>query len=229
LLLKLILRLFLFCTASLFAVDAKQSAIELAELNFELVKLFKTEYPSMSVQNLIIEPASAIGSKNLKFERIEIAQVALKQSSGMFSVVFADGLRQSRVFFRYKLTAEVETIKAAKDIQKDAVIESSDIEMSKIPFVGVKDKFAQKNEIVGFVAKRYIKAGGIIGSKDAVKQATIKRGAVVTAMILEGELELEFEAVAMEDALMGQNIGIKGKNGKIYKGVVLSPSRVSIR
>jgi flagellar basal body P-ring formation protein FlgA len=214
---------------TLFAVDAKQGVVELAELNFELVKLFKAEYPSMSVQNLIIEPASAIGSKNLKFERIEIAPVALRQPNGMFSVVFADGLRQSRVFFRYKLTAEIEVIRASKDIQKDSIIESGDVEMVKTPFVGVKDKLTQKNEIVGLVAKRYVKAGGVISSKDAVKQATIKRGAVVTAMILEGELELEFEAVAMEDALMGQSLSIKGKNGKIYKGVVVSPSRVSIR
>jgi flagella basal body P-ring formation protein FlgA len=226
---KKVLLFVIFCTASLFAIELKHGTVELAELNFELVKLFKAEYPTMTVQNLTIEPASSIDGRNHKFERIEISQGALRQPNGMFSAVFADGLRQSRVFFRYKLTAEVEIVKASRDIQKDAIIEDSDLEVAKISFVGAKDKPSQKHELVGMVAKRYIKAGSAMVSKDATRQATIKRGSIVTATILEGELELEFEATALEDALMGQSLSVKGKNGKIYKGIVVAPSRVSIK
>jgi len=225
---KVVLQL-LFFTVSLFAVEAGQGTYNLAELNFELIKVFKAEYQTMSVQNLAIEPASTAGAKLGKFARIEISQGALRQPSGMFSAVFYDGAREVRVFFRYKLAAEVEIVKASKDIPKDALIEDGDIESVSMPFVGVKDKLLQKADVVGLAAKRYIRVGGIIGPKDVTKQPVVKRGSMVTAVVADSELELEFEATALEDGIAGQNLSVKGKNGKIYKAIVIGPSRVSIK
>jgi len=229
LLLKKILLSLIFCATSIFAIEAKQSTFNLAELNFELIKVFKAEYPTMVVQNLAIEPASSASAKLGKFERIEIPQGALRQSSGMFSAVFDNGAREIRVFFRYRLTAEVEIVKAVKDIPKDALIEDGDIESIMVPFAGIKDKLLQKADILGLAAKRYIRVGGIIGPKDATKQPIVKRGSMVTAVVADADLELEFEATALEDGIVGQNLSVKGKNGKIYKAVVVGPSRVGIR
>jgi flagella basal body P-ring formation protein FlgA len=223
---KLLLLLFvsLLCFGS-----QKNVGLDLSELNFELVKLYKSEYPSMIIKNITIEPAMNVQLNVPKLQRLELSPNAIKQASGMFSAVFIDSGLEKRIYFRYRILADIEVAKATHDIPRDKKIDISDVEFLFIPFERSYDKSISRDDINGMSAKRFIKTDTIIKNSDFIKTPIVIRNTTVVATLIEGELELDFEALALEDGSMGQIISVKNKNGKVYKGVVSGPSRVSIK
>jgi len=219
----------LFIIVNCFSAD-KNISIDLSELNFEVLKLYSAEYPSIVIKNLSITPASNTVIREPKLLRVDLSQNAIKQSQGMFSALFADkDNNEYKVYFRYRLLADVEVARAARDIPRDKKIDNDDIEFVLIPFERMVRKSVLKDEVSGTSAKRLIKVGSVITQSDLIKTPIVMRNSTIVANIIEGELELEFEAVAMEDGSMGQVINIKNKNGRAYKAVVTGPSKVSVK
>lgn len=208
----------------------KYSSLDSAELNFELLKLFKNEYKSMVVKNLIISQASNVEIKSPKLLKLETSANTLKQSQGMFSAIYEDNIKKEhRVYFKYKLIAELEVCRAAKDIPRSARLNLDDVVSSYISFEKSAFKNLSKEEIVGLSTKRFIKEGNIITLLDVGKVPIVVRNSNIVALVTEGELEIEFEAMSIEDGIMGQIITIKSKNGKSYKAEVVGESRVKIK
>ncbi len=215
----------IFC----FAID-KSVSVDLSELNFEVLKAYKNEYQGINIKNLSLEQASSAQAKQLKLLRVELSQNALKQSYGMFSAIYSDeSNREVRIYFRFKIFADVEVVKATRDIIRDKKIESGDIEVGLAAFERNVCRSVSRDGVVGMSARRFIKAGNTITKDDVSQPFLVNRNSTVVVAIREGELEVEFEATAMEDGAMGQLINVKNKNGKVYKAEVVGLSSVSIK
>ncbi len=207
----------------------KDRGFDLSELNFELVKLYSSEYPGIIIKNITIEPATNISLASPKLLRIDLTRNSLKQSSGIFSAIYLDSKVEKRLYFRYRMMADVEVAKASRDISRDKKIDKEDVEFVLIPFERMFRKSISKDEMQDVSATRFIKAASIIAQSDFVKTPVVLRNSSVIASVDDSDLELEFEAVAVEDGSVGQMVTIKNKNGKTFRAVVVGPSRVNVK
>lgn len=222
--------LFIFILTGMFCFGIpSDTKVDLSELNFEVVKAYTTEYPSIKIKNISIEPALRVALMAPKFLKLELTPNSMRQPNGMFSALYLDDGIEKRLFFRYRISAEIETARATRDIARDKKIESDDLEFVLIPLERYFKKSISREDISAISAKRLIKAGSIVTQADFMKTPLVIRNSSVVATVMEGELELDFEAVSIEDGGMGQMVTVKNKNGKMFKAMVIGPSRVRVR
>ncbi len=88
----------------------------------------------------------------------------------------------------------------------------------------VKAEFSFKN----YRAKKMIRKGGILFREDVETVPLIESGMPVKAKFVEGNVVIEFRAVARQDGWKNQIIKIKTKKNKTYSAKVLDKNNVLI-
>jgi flagella basal body P-ring formation protein FlgA len=195
-----------------------------------LINKFKTTYPTMSLNSLHIAP---IGSKprgyeHYKMKTIYISKASLKKSSGTFSVLYTDGIKERKRFFKYLVDAKIAVYKASQYLKKGTPLDESDLSYEEILFDNIRFTPITKKNIYGYSAKRDIKVGEIITTKDIKIIPDVKRGQSLEATLYSEGVFVNFSVTAMQDGLIGDIIRVKKGTKKSFKARIISPSNVDI-
>lgn len=132
----------------------------------------------------------------------------------------------------FKVAVMVEALTATGTIHKGDIISLQNTALRQIEanstrdFLG-SDVFDSKDPIV---AKRTIMPGSIIGTNDIANQTAVKKGDMVTLVVLCGNVKLATTAEAQQDACKGDSVMVKAdiSSGQV-RGKVVEPGLVEIR
>ena len=219
---KISLLLIIFST-SLFATDMDRMRIS-------LINKFKTTYPTMSINSLHIAP---IGSKprgyeSYKMKEIYISRASLKKSSGTFSVLYTSATKERKRFFKYLVDAKIAVYKANRSLKRGTALDEGDLSYEDKVFDNIRFTPITQNNIYGYSARRNIRDGEIITTKDIKIIPDIKRGQSLDATLYSEGVAVNFSVTAMQDGSVGEVIRVKKAHNKSFKAKITSSSSVDV-
>jgi flagella basal body P-ring formation protein FlgA len=200
------------------------------ELREAIKAEYAKEYQTITFVDIKIVETSKEDSNTLILKGLDIQKQNLQRNSGIVLAIFEDEKRiQKKTFIRYEIEALVEVTKAKYNLPKDKIIVIDDVAFENIQFKHFYSKPVTKQEISALLTKRFIPSGTLLTQKDVGKAPLIKKGTTVSATMTQDALEIELEAVAMEDGNANETINIRTKNGKIMRALVDKDGKVVIK
>jgi flagella basal body P-ring formation protein FlgA len=200
----------------------------------ELKDLFAKElreyHKSIKIRSIDIEPKNdlrfPIEKKNIK--GIVVTKQAVKKSNGSFYLLY-EKENERRVYFEFKVDAELVCLKANRAINKKETIKAEDVTIELMPFRRLKAFLASKEDLGSHMLKRYVRSGDIIYKRDLSKNTLVRKNSKLKALIIDGGVELFFDVVALRDGDIGDVIEVRKPNGKQYSAIITAKNRVKIK
>ncbi|NPA73863.1 MAG: flagellar basal body P-ring formation protein FlgA [Epsilonproteobacteria bacterium] len=197
-----------------------------------LRRIFKKRYPHIKIKSLTVKALNSFPQdfKNYKFYKIEVSKYALQKNDGTFAVLYKNSDdRTLRVYFRFKIVAKVTVFKAKNNITNGKILTSKDYEKKEVDFDKIPSNILSLDKDGEIVAKTFIKKGKILTSYMVKKKTLIRKKDVVTAVIKSGALKVEFEATALNDANIGDEVRVINSDKKVFKAIAIDKGLVEIR
>ncbi|WP_300363182.1 flagellar basal body P-ring formation chaperone FlgA, partial [Hydrogenimonas sp.] len=192
-----------------------------------IVQAYKKRYKTIDIRSVTVKPT---GSKRERFTftpqcSLKLSKSGLRRKSGTFVVKCG----RKRHFFQYALDATIGVYKANHQIKKDKMISLNALEYDVIPFVRLHD-IPLSDPIEGrYVARQNIAPGKIVTRKMVQPIPAVTKNERVLCVYEDGPVHIEFEATAMQNGYIGDNITVKKTDGRAIRGVVTGRKRVEIR
>jgi flagella basal body P-ring formation protein FlgA len=145
------------------------------------------------------------------------------------SVQVHDLHSKKRYFLKYSLKATVKLFKARHNINRGRILTQIDVRYAPIEFTRLKSMpfdFKQKTDIR--LKKRLLK-GKIIYNKDVEQLPAVLKGSLVLVSLVTGTVHLEFQATALRDAHIGDEIYVEKRDKKRLRVKVIGKNQVEIQ
>ena len=224
------MRLRLLLSLLFLAVTLLASPQQEAKIRSILESRFQQHYPTLQIHAITLKPATSLITK---LQAYEVADVALsrddlRRSRGNVMVTLQKGDKRRKLYFRYRIDADITLYAAATTLQKERAI-TPDVAIRKtVPFTLLYHQPIDDKDFYRYVAKQRIKAGTIL-TRDKLKRGSdISRNDTVTAIIRDGGVALTFEARALQSGNVGDIIKIRKDYKRQFKARIISNTRVEV-
>ena len=144
---------------------------------------------------------------------------------GIFYIKTPDN---KKLFFNYLINAEISVYQTTKEIQKGEELSNFNLQKKSI----ILDKFKaepvielQKNH---YEAKHRLKKGLILTQRDIRRLYLVKRGDNVIVTLHNNDLEIVFNAKALQSGRLGETISVLHKNNKKVRVRVIGKNRAEV-
>jgi len=150
--------------------------------------------------------------------------------SSSFSIVFQiDGKTVKNCTIRGKLEAMAEVVTARANMRKGTIITADQLKITRLDISRIDKPYLAIDHVVGMQAKRTIRAGKPIDSRNVELRPVIKKGEPVKIIANKGSLQISTNGIAIMDGRPGQFIRVKNINSsKLIYCKVDSPGIVSV-
>lgn len=183
-------------------------------------------YQTMQINSIELDIPREESLAEFEVESMDLNSNRLRRDSGSFNVVFKRADEIERVYIRYKIDADILILKANRDIKRDELITKSDFSEELIKFDSLYHK--PLTEIEDLIARTYIREGRVLTEGVVERAPAIYRGQRVKAIMKDGYISIKFEAISLEDGLIGESIRVKNLSGVNFNAKVISNSKVEI-
>lgn len=135
------------------------------------------------------------------------------------------------VYLPARIRVFTEVISTARTLSRGTSISPADIvpiraELSELRY----GYFLNKEDVIGKVVKRTIKAGTPLSPHRIKEPLLVRRGEEVTIVAVTGALKVRVKGKAMQDAIKGQIIPVRNNRSKrIVQAVAVESGTVSVR
>ena len=120
---------------------------------------------------------------------------------------------------------------AASPLARGEAITEEDIQQAKRDINKLRRGFySDKDDLIGMIAKRSIRAGTIFSNKHLSPPLIIKKGDNVNIIARTGSIVIKMGGKAMSDGIEGQRIRVKNNSSrKIINAIAVTPGIVKVR
>lgn len=189
---------------------------------------------------VFLKAASKGGQKAPAWKRIEMTPAAFGVSGvivtperlayGIDSVTLGIRTPGGMVFRLFQLKWFAPVAVATRDIRRKEAIRPEDLKVEILPY---RRSFGENpgdvSVLCGKVAKRTIKAGETVSSRDVEERNIVERGESLTLIARSGSVEAKIEGLAMESGREGDVIRVRiPRYRRDSRGLVLGPNLVLI-
>jgi len=196
-----------------------------------LKKSFKREYPSIKIKSVSVHPLNSFPKnfQNYKIADVEISQNALRRNEGTLCVVYKKANGSIRLYFKFKIQAQITLFKAKNNITNGKILSLKDYEPETVNFSRIPSNILKEIGSKKLISRTFIKKGSILTTYMFKKMTLVRKKEPVTAILKEDDgLSLEFSATALSDGDKGDEIKVINKNRKIFKARVVDKGLVEI-
>ncbi len=193
---------------------------------------FLKQYNYFVIKNIDIKPISSFPKDfdKYSFSGIKISNYNLHKSRGTFSVLYKDEKdRVLRVYFKFKIVAKIAVFKAKNNITNGKILYLNDYDEVVVKFDKIPTDIVRFKTLDGYVARTYIRRGKIITSYMIKRKKLIRKKQIVTAVVKNGALSVEFTATALNGGDKGDEIKIMNESRKIFRAIVKDRDLVEIK
>ncbi|GHS89701.1 hypothetical protein FACS189487_10450 [Campylobacterota bacterium] len=188
-----------------------------------LADRFIENYPLITIGDIKIKPNSFGGIDDLEIVDIEISANNLKRKSGTFAVWFGRGEHKlKKLYFNYEMDASLSVIKAAKTIERGAIISTSNTIEISADFDKINAKPIDKALFGKIAAKSRIKSGGIITESMISVLPDVPRNTRITVELVKNGIRISFLAVTQKNADIGDIVEVKDKDKKVFRARIIN-------
>ncbi len=215
--------LLIFLSLSLFA-----NPYSLCEQKLALA--YEQVYPNIIINHLQVSSSQALPKdfNSYKLKDISISKALLKREKGSFTAQFITTQNKiKKLRFNFTATCFIDVLVASKDIQRNQKLSSQNTQTQQISLQKAPRDLLSFNP--NLVSKFHIKKGSMLSSYQFKQEKLIKRGENIRAIIKEGALSLEFDAIALQAGDKDELIRIQSKDRKIFTGTIIGAKKVFIK
>ena len=215
-------------------VEAKDgSYLGLDDISKAVVLEFENQGLSDDVELEFFGGQTSFTAENAKTMKIMITDLKVDEDNGKFTAdaeIFADGNSVAKTTLLGRSFMLGDVLVPVKDIAKDEVIKSEDIQFIKMRLNKLRDDVLKdEDDLIGKQAVRTLKEGKPITLRDIKDEVIIKRGDKVTAVYNHKGLQITSKMEALEDGAKGKFIKVLNtKSAKEISGKVLNKNTVEI-
>jgi flagella basal body P-ring formation protein FlgA len=150
--------------------------------------------------------------------------------SSSFSIIFkVNGKTVKNCSVRGKLEAMADVTTAAVSIQKGSIITANQLEIRRQDISKLDTPYVSIAGVTGMLAKRTIRAGKAIDSRNVEQPPLIQKGEPVKIVATRGGLQLSTNGVALMDGRLGEFIRVKNiRSKKLIYCKIDAPGIVSV-
>ncbi len=222
-----ILRVF---ALSLILANLYASPYKSDRVRYSLIKKFQQTYPNMTILHLFISPLSSPPRdfSSYKMEAIYIPQTSLRNYKGTFSIIYTNGTKERKLYYRYLLDARLPLYKATQAIRRGEIVDEGVVDLEDVKFDHIRYNPINSYYLGRYIAKRYIPVDSIITTKDLKLIPDIKRGDIIGATLYDSGIVANFSVKALQDGIVGEVIRVRKDHKKTFKAKIISKSQVEI-
>lgn len=208
---------------------SKNSSFDKAPLQNELTARFLSYYPGLVIKKLTIRPRTFFEQNGLRLESVTIPAPALTKNRGTFSASYIDaGNRQKKVFFSFRLSAEMSALKAKRNIANGTILTKKNTYIQTVPFTSMTALPMGKDRLEKVRVKGYVKQDDVITLSMVRDIPDIVKNQKVSAVLKADGVRLTIYATAQEDGKVGQIIRLKSDSGQLYRARVIDKNKAEI-
>jgi len=202
--------------------------LDLSYLKKELKKSYIQKYPTIQIKKISISPTSQ-NIKRFIYDpskcSINLSKAMLKRNKGTFIVK----CNRKNYFFKFYIDATIDVYKANHQIKKDKIIDIKDVRKETIIFKNIYSLPLYNLEGKNIMARQNIAQDKIITLAMVTPVPAVKKHETVHCFIQDGAVHIEFDAMALQNGYIGDEIVLKRPDGRTIKGIVLKNSMVEIK
>lgn len=185
---------------------------------------------NIQIDDISITPAMNVNLSKMKIEKIIFDDKLLSRDSGNFEVYLTHNEKRQRVFFTFNINAVIDALSATNNIKTNEVISFANSQISSFRIERSIQLPANSNIINEYSAKSFIPSGSIITPARIKPKVIVKKGDVVEVLYNEDGFNISFNARALEDGSINQNINAQNiQSDKIINIKILSPKSAKMQ
>ena len=193
----------------------------------DAVKAYYLEiYPSMKIKYVDIKTSNFIEVLPKQYNLV-FKSNAFRYATSTLQI--QDLQSRKRYFLNYTIKATIRLFKARHNINRGRILTQIDVLYGPVEFKRLKAMpfdYKQKTDIR--LKKRLLK-GKIIYNKDIELLPAVLKGSLVLVSLVNGTVHLEFQATALRDAHIGDEIYVEKRNKKRLRVKVIGKNLVEIQ
>lgn len=177
-------------------------------------------------QQRVALPVAATGAP-------EIVDAAWSSSDGQFQAVLSIRRRDGGAERRTLTGTAVETVPvvvASHDVAHGGLIGPGDVEIARRPRAGLPPQsLSALDSAVGLEARRAVRAGEIVRSSDLGQPELVRRGDVVTVVLMTSGMTLTVRGQALRDGHRGDLVTVQNlQSQRVLQGTVTAAGEVTL-
>jgi len=202
-----------------------KSPINSEKIRSAIEKFYKEKYTHISIKTISIEPRSYIITLPSSYE------VVLKSKSHLSKdgILYITTNNKKKIFFNYKIVAQIVVYKANKDIKKNEELSNINCKKKSIILNKFRAMPLQNIQKSTIQSTHRIKSGTILTTRDAQSLHLVKRGSNINVTLNSSNLAISFSAKAQQNGRYGDIITVMKSNGKKVKVRVIGKRRAEVR
>ena len=127
-----------------------------------------------------------------------------------------------------KLKSKIKLFKARNNINRGKILSPVDAVYTNENFTRLKHALLRSLHGKNLRVKKRIAVGKIIYQRDVEQLPIVLKKKVVNAKLVSGSIQLEFQAVSLQDGYLNDIIEIKKSDGKVLKAKVIGKNMVEV-
>ena len=165
--------------------------------------------------------------------KILVSNLKYDETQNKFSAdveIFADGKSYAGTSLLGKYYPMVDVCVPARNIDKGEILQPSDLKKIKLRSGRIKANYiTQEEKLLGKEAKRMLKQGKLISSKEVGDKILVHKNDKVNLLYKTERMQIIAQGVAQEDGALGQRIELENTQShkKVY-GTIISSETIEV-
>jgi flagella basal body P-ring formation protein FlgA len=208
-------------------VHIKRSAsIDFGPIKQQIRDYYHQHYPDMRIEDIRFRQNSFIKELPSKYSLTFRKNAYHYHKSSLQITSKKDS---SRHFLSYELTAFIKVFKARHNLNRGKILTQIDLSYKEVAFKRFNSLPLQSILDGKHRLKKRVVSGKVLYKSDLQKLPSVLKGKSVNVQLTSGQVRLEFQATALEDGHIGDEITIMKQDGKKLKAKVISINMVEIQ
>jgi flagella basal body P-ring formation protein FlgA len=203
----------------------QKSPIHTQNIKYFLRLKYEEVYPNIIIQDIKVVPRSYLSSLKDGYSITVNRKFYLKNRGTLF--IKTD--ENKKIFFDYKIKAKLTLLQAKTELQRGDELSNINIRKTTIQFNKFRAMPLLQLKKASYEAKRRIKKGTTLTSRDVAGLMLVKRGDSVSVTILDQNIAISFIGKAKKSGRYGQTITVVNSNGKRINAIVTGRKIAEIR
>lgn len=181
------------------------------EIKNIIIKQYKKTFPAMEIEKITLKNFS--NRKITHINSIDTRFLNTKKTDGTIIV-------NKHTYLRYKIYAYIYVVKSTKVLKRNENITMNNVRVAKIKFFSLVTLPIKPSDIGNISVRNYTPKGKIIYEYNTRKGVLVTRGDVVQVVSKNSNIDVSFQAKALNDGGKGETINID-INGMKQRGKVI--------
>jgi len=203
----------------------RTSNIDLEPVIQKLKAYYHSYFPYMYIEKVSLDTSSFIEELPQDYTLIFKPNAYLYNHSS-FKILSEDS--KERFFIRYEIQAKMKLFKARHNINRGKILTPKDLLSTQTKFKRLKGLPLLSLTQQQIRVKKRLAQGKILYQHDVEPLPSVLKDKPVNVRFISGTVHLEFQAISLDDAGIGEYVYIQKSDGKKLKAKVINKNLVEI-